>query len=148
VTRRSSLATVALAASALFGCAMTTIGVVQFGNGRESSSTMQLQAGADVRFWADFDGMYDWRDSAQYDVQLIQDGQVVATTTCDPIVIHDSTRVCTRLGWFGGVYKSHCRMRCRARVPRTGLTVVRARLSTCCAPKFTRVYAADLTIQQ
>jgi hypothetical protein len=126
---------------------MTTVGVIRL-HGPTGETTVQLDANTDVRFWADFDGMYDWRDTAQYDVQLLQEGKIVATAVCDPIVIHDDVRVCTRLGWFGGVYKSHCRMRCRARVPKSGPTLVRARLSICCAPKFTRVYAADLTIQQ
>jgi hypothetical protein len=51
-------------------------------------------------------------------------------------------------GQFGGINKNHCRMRCRARVPTSGPTLVRATLKTCCLMQNAVVYSANLTIQQ
>jgi hypothetical protein len=147
MTARSSRAP-AIALLAAASCSMTTVGVIPMRGPFAGETTVQLDADKDVRFWADFDGLYDTRDTARYDVQLIQEGKIVATAVCDPIVAHDNVRVCTTRGWFGGVNENHCRMRCRARVPKSGPTLVRASLTTCCAPKFTTVFAADLTIQQ
>ncbi len=127
---------------------MTSVGIIPFRDVGTGETSAVLSADTDVRFWADFDGIYAPSSFAQYDVQLIQGGNVVSTAACDPIVAHDNVRVCTRRGWFHGVYKNHCRMRCRAHVPRSGPTLVRATFRTCCAPEIARVFSANLTIQQ
>ena len=138
-------------------CSMTSVGVIPLRGMGTGETTVILNADTEVRFWADLDGMYDYKDSAQYDVQLLQDGRIVSTAVCDPIVVHENVRVCTIVGWFGGVHKSHCRMRCRAHVPKSGPTLVRATLSTrlsaeklhdCCEPRPFPVYSANITIQQ
>jgi hypothetical protein len=130
------------------GCSMTTVGVIPFHNVGVSAKQVMLDARSGVRFWVELDGLYDPRSNARYDVDLLQDNEVVGSTVCDPIVVHDSVRVCTLHGWFGGVYKTHCRMRCRATVPRSGLTVVRAKFSTPGPVMFRRIDSAALIIEQ
>jgi hypothetical protein len=127
---------------------MTSVGVVPLRGVGTAETSVLLSADTDVRFWADVDGLYDPSSSVLYDVQLLQGGAVVATAVCDPIVEHDSVRVCTLRGWFGGLHENHCRMRCRARVPISGPTQVRATLSTCCAPRNAVISSANLTVQQ
>ena len=128
---------------------MTSVGVIPFHNVGVSATQVMLDARSDVGFWTELDGLYDSHASARYDVDLLQDNKVVASTVCDPIVARDHVlRVCTMLGWFGGVYRAHCRMRCRATVPRSGLTVVRARFSTPGPVMPRRIDSAALTIEQ
>jgi hypothetical protein len=113
-----------------------------------SATQVMIDARSDVRFWTDLDGLYDSGINARYDIDLLQDDKVVASTTCDPIALHDNVRVCTMHGWFSGVYRTHCRMRCRATVPRSGLTLVRARFSTPGPSMPRRIDSAALTIEQ
>jgi hypothetical protein len=127
---------------------MKTVGVIPFDNVGISATQVMIDARSDVRFWTDLDGLYDSRASARYDVDLLQDNKVVASTECNPMVLHDSVRVCTIHGWFDGVYKTHCRMRCRATVPKSGLTVVRARFATSGPWMPSRIDSANLTIEQ
>ncbi|HEY4393448.1 MAG TPA: hypothetical protein VGP64_05280 [Polyangia bacterium] len=130
------------------GCSMTTVGVIPFHGVGVSATQVMIDARSEVRFWTELDGMYGPGSGARYDIDLLQDDKVVASTTCDPIVVHDSVRVCTLRGWFSGVYKTHCRMRCRATVPRSGLTIVRARFSTPGPSAPRRIDSAGLTIEQ
>jgi hypothetical protein len=127
---------------------MTSVGVIPFRDVGTGETSVVLRADTDVRFWADFDGLYEPSYFAQYDVELIQGDRVVSTATCDPIVAHDRVRVCTMRGRFGGINKNHCRMRCRTRVPTSGPTLVRATFKTCCLMRNAVVYSANLTIQQ
>jgi hypothetical protein len=127
---------------------MSSVGVIPFHDVGVSATQVMLDSRSEVRFWADFDGLYDYRSSARYDIDLLQDNRVVASTVCDPIVVHESVRICTIGGWFDGVYKSHCRMRCRVTVPKSGLTVVRAMFSTPGPIRPSRIDSANLTIEQ
>jgi hypothetical protein len=127
---------------------MTTVGVIPFHDVGVSATQVMLDARSDVRFWTELDGLYDPDANARYDVDLLQDNEIVASTTCDPMVIHDSVRVCTLRGWHGGVYKIHCRMRCRATVSRSGPTVVRAKFSMPGSAMPRRIDSAALTIEQ
>ena len=127
---------------------MTTVGVIPFHGVGLGATQVMLDARSEVRFWTELDGLYDAGSGARYDVDLLQDNQIVASTSCDPIVVHDNVRICLMHGWFSGVYRTHCRMRCRATVPRSGPTVVRARFSTPGPSMPRRIDSASLTIEQ
>jgi hypothetical protein len=104
----------ALGALAVASCSMTSVGVILFRDVGMGETSVVLRADTDVRFWADFDGLYEPSYFAQYD----------------------------------GINKNHCRMRCRARVPTSAPTLVRATLKTCCLMRNAVVYSANLSIQQ
>ena len=141
-------ATPGLLVAILAGCSMTTVGVIPLGGVGVGATEVMIDARSEVRFWTELDGLYDDGSGARYDIDLLQDDRIVASTTCDPIVGHDNGRVCTVRGWFGGVHKTHCRMRCRATVPRSGLTIVRARFWLPALPTPPRIDSAGLTIEQ
>jgi hypothetical protein len=130
------------------GCSMTTVGVIPFRGVGVGTTQVTIDARSEVRFWTELDGLYDDGSGARYDIDLLQNDRIVGSTTCDPIVSHDNGRVCTVRGRFGGVQKTHCRMRCRATVPRSGLTIVRARFSMPGSPTPPRIDSAALTIEQ
>lgn len=126
----------------------TVVGVIPLHDVGVSATQVTIDASSDVRFWTELDGVYDPHSSARYDVELLQDNRVVASTVCDPMVVHDSVRVCLMHRWSGGVYRTHCRMRCRATVPRSGPTVVRAKFSMPGPALSRRIDSAALTIEQ
>jgi hypothetical protein len=58
---------------------MTSVGVIPFRDVGTGETSVVLRADTDVRFWADFDGLYEPSYFAQYDVELIQGDRVVST---------------------------------------------------------------------
>jgi hypothetical protein len=129
---------------ALAGCG-TTVGVIPFSGTGRGETVVNLDAGAKVRFWTDFEAQYAGPVLASYDVQLLQGGVPVATATCDPIDF-GAGRVCVNSVNVGGRHSYRCRMSCQARVPRSAPTQVRATFSIAGGP--VRLVRADLDIRQ
>jgi hypothetical protein len=107
-----------------------------------------LESGTDVMFWTDFKASFDGKIDAKYHIELLQDGDVVATATCDPIAATGNGRFCGLL--VEGITYHHiqCRMHCSARVPKSGPTLVRATLSIGREADGLRLERADLSIEQ
>jgi hypothetical protein len=136
-------------ALALAGLAVScgaVVGQVPFSQEGTGETTFQAQAG-EVRFWTDFSAGYSGDMLARFEVQLVQNDQVVSSAVCDPVHI-GATRICTTRFW--GIYdhEQHCRMSCSAFVPHAGPTVVRARLAIPGRPYDLRLAYANLVVRQ
>lgn len=81
-----------------------------------------------MRFWTDFSAQYHGDMVAYFAVQLVQNDQVVSYAVGDPVHLGPS-RICTTRYWGTEEHEQNCRMACSGNVPRSGPTVVRARLS-------------------
>jgi hypothetical protein len=134
----------ALAAAAAVSCG-TVIGQVLFMEEGVGETVINAQAGK-IRFWTDFSARYQIGMGARYDVELLQDGVVVATAVCDPL--RRSPKVCHGSYNVGAEHHFNCLMNCSAVVPRSGPTTVRARFSIPYRPGDLRLVRADLIIRQ
>ena len=127
----------------------TTLASLPLKDGQPRDALVTLEAGQDVRFWAEFDATYDGHEiDAWYVVQLLQGGAVVDATRCEPLRLGHASRVCTVHIEVGDTHTIHCRMPCTARVPVTGPTVVRARLFVHGRAARFRLDRADLIVKQ
>lgn len=75
-----------------------------------------------VKFTGNVKMTFDDLSSAQYTIDLLQDGLVVGHTTCDPIKV----RMCMVHVTGSSTYIGYCSMECAVWVPKSGPTTVRA----------------------
>ncbi|HVU49141.1 MAG TPA: hypothetical protein VHL80_00550 [Polyangia bacterium] len=127
----------------------TIVGAVPFVGPGQERTVVSLEAGRDVRFWSDFSATYErWgeidEDDVAYEVELFQDGAIVANLRCAPRD-YGLVRLCHER--FHGIhsYAGNCRMACVARVPKSGPTEVRVTFS---APPSMHIERAHLIVRQ
>ena len=131
---------------ALAGSCGAVVGQIPFSQEGAGEATFQAQIGA-VHFWTDFSAQYHGDMVAYFAVQLVQGDQVVSYAVCDPVHLGPS-RVCTTRYWGIEQHEQHCRMACNGNVPRSGPTVVRARLWIPGRPVDLRLAQANLVVRQ
>ena len=139
----------AAGALALTGLAVSCgaiVGQVPFSQEGTGETTFQAQAG-EVRFWTDFSASYHGDILARFEVQLVQNDQVVSYAVCDPVHLGGS-RVCTTRFWGWTDHEQHCRMSCSGFVPNAGPTVVRARFAIPGRPSDLQLGYANLVVRQ
>ena len=127
---------------------MNTVGVIPFHDVGVSATQVMIDARSEGRFWTELDGLYDPHSNARYDVDLLQHNEVVASTVCDPMVLHDSVRVCTMRRLVRRRVQDPLPDALPRGCPRSGLTVVRAKFSTPGPVMPRRIDSAALTIEQ
>jgi hypothetical protein len=142
----TALRAVAPALIALVSSCGAVVGQIPFSQEGAGEATFQARAG-EVRFWTDFSARYHGEMVAYFAVQLVQSDQVVSYAVCDPVHLGPS-RVCTTRYWGNEEHEQHCRMACSGNVPRSGPTVVRARLSIPGRPVDLRLTQANLVVRQ
>ena len=142
MTRGGAVALVLAVAAA--GCG-TVIGQVPFMEEGVGETVINAEAGK-IRFWVNFSARYQIGMGASYDVELLQDGGVVASAVCDPL--RRSPKVCHGHVNWGEEHHFNCLMNCSAVLPRGGPTIVRARFSIHYRPGDLRLNRADLIIRQ
>jgi hypothetical protein len=138
--RRTILALLLVAASS---CG-TIVGQIPVSTPGSTSAIVSLDAAQDVLFWSDFAAHYDNYDDvdyAAYQIELVQDGAVVASLRCRP---RDYLYCIHKYHGFHW-YDVNCRMACTATVPKSGPTEVRATLS---APPSMQIERANLVVRQ
>ncbi len=130
-------------ALAALGCGKE-IGRVPFT--AEGTKETHVEAAAkEVVFWSDVDLEWEGAGSAGYDVDLLQNGSKVASTTCDLLA-----RPKVRMSWvetnIGGHHtrRGRGRMDCTVSLPSGGDTLVRAKLRV----SNVDVRSADLVVKQ
>jgi hypothetical protein len=142
---RSSLV---VALFVLVGCG-TEVGRVPFTAEGAGEAQATLKAESEVRFWTDLDIEYQGDAALSYQIELLQDGAVVAAATCDPL-----GKIDVKVKWIEtSLNDSHSRsgsgrMACSAKVPKTGPTTVKARLSFGSPPAKLSLRRADLVLKQ
>jgi hypothetical protein len=114
-----------LALSGVASCG-TTVGTIPFPATGRASTVVTLDAGRDVRFWTDFAARFSGSVHVEYEIELVQDGVPVASTSCTPLEY--SSKVCIIRIETGYRHYARCRMNCVVRVPKSGPTEVRAAL--------------------
>jgi|HubBroStandDraft_1064217.scaffolds.fasta_scaffold01132_27 hypothetical protein len=86
---------------------------------------------------------------AKYDVELLQGGELVAKSTCDPLhPMGRKGRLCAVRFELGDEHHINCRLQCSLRVPKSGPTTVRSTLSFAGAPVGLRLARAELSVEQ
>jgi hypothetical protein len=128
------------------GSCGAVVGQIPFSQEGAGEVTFQAQAG-EVHFWTDFSAQYHGDMVAYFAVQLVQNDQVVSYAVCDPVHLGPS-RICTTRYWGVEEHEQHCRMACSGNVPRSGPTVVRARLWIPGRPVDLRLGQANLVVRQ
>jgi hypothetical protein len=123
----------------------SSLAVMHFPSPGQQQTTLSLDWGRDVTFWTDFDATFAGGLEARFDVELFQDTGLVAKTSCDPL---RPDRVCIVHFNAGEHHRSHCRMRCSLRIPKTAPTVVRTSLILAGAPEHLRLDRADISVEQ
>jgi hypothetical protein len=127
----------------LLGCGKEA-GRVAFDGPGSKKSTVPLAA-KEVAFWTDIDAEWDGSASAQYEVEFLQNGETIGSTTCDPLA-----RASVRLSWVETNIGDHhtrrgqAKLGCALTIPTAGDTTVRAKLR---ASNLT-VRKADLVLKQ
>jgi hypothetical protein len=140
-------ASATLLLSGLVACGKE-VGRIPFRDEGSANAAMHLQAGA-VSFWSDLDIRYEGDAALAYAVELVRDGSVVASATCNPL-----GHMSVKLGWVETNWDGrHSRrgtgkMSCGARVPNAGATTVRARLAFSSRPATLTLTRADLVVKQ
>ena len=137
-------AAVVASAFAAVSCG-AVIGQVPFADEGTGEAVINAEAG-EVRFWTDFSARFPGFMEARYDVELLQDGTVVAVATCDPF--HYVPKVCYATVKTFERRDLHCRMTCSAVVPRAGPITVRARFSIRGRPRNLQLARAHLVVRQ
>jgi hypothetical protein len=122
------------------------VGQVPFSQEGTGQTTFQAKAG-DVSFWTDFRALYHGDIRAYFFVELLQDGVVVSSATCDPVHLGPS-RACTHRLWGYETHDQRCTMACNAFVPRDGPTQVRVSLAIPGRPADLRLARANLIVRQ
>lgn len=129
------------------GCGKETARVPFTSEGIQST-TANLSAG-EVAFWTDIDLEHKGEAALTYDVELVQNGKTVATTTCDPLA-----RPSVRTGWVEThLDDSHSRrgsgkMACEAKLPSGGPTKINVKLLFSRRPEEMTLRKADLVLKQ
>ena len=134
-----------LCCCALSSCG-TTVGRVPFSREGDGQIVVQLVRG-ELQFWTEFDAQYRGEMNAGFAVDLLQNGKLVGTATCDPLHLGMS-RVCSKRILVGETHTVHCRMACVVHVAQPGPTLVRARFSIPERPADLRLEQADLILKQ
>jgi hypothetical protein len=112
----------------LSSCA-TTIGRIPFPAPGEGRTFVMLDATKDVKFATDFEVRYRGDVHAEYEIELLQGGDVVAKATCNPLTSGRQRNQCmSRRLETGYHHYSHCPMSCVAELPKSGMTEIRATL--------------------
>lgn len=137
----------AIAALLLAGCGREA-GRVPFAAEDTKAVTLPLEAG-DVALWTDIDVKYEGAAALGYRVELVQDGASVATAECDAL-----GPMSLKVGWvetqFGASrsLSGTGKMACGAKLPKSGLTEVRATLGFSARPASVTLTRADLVVKQ
>lgn len=111
-------------------------------------ATMTLKAG-DVDFWTDIDAEWEGDARLAYEVQLVQGGTTVATTTCNPL-----GPLKVKTSWVEtNVGSSHTRrgngkMSCSVTLAKGGPTTVKSTLAFGQKPPKVTLRKADLVVKQ
>lgn len=123
-------------------------GRVPFAAEGKADSTMTLSSG-DVSFWTDLDIDHQGDAGLHYNVELLQGGAVVATTTCNPLgsMSVKTSWVETNLGDHH-TRSGNGKMACSVKLPAGGATVVRAQLAFSKKPPTLTLKKADLAVRQ
>jgi hypothetical protein len=136
------------ALAVLAGCG-TEVGRIPFTAEGAGETQVTLKAESEVRFWTDLEIEYQGKVAINYQIELLQDGAVVAAATCNPLGNID-----VKLKWVEtNLNDSHSRsgsgrMQCSAKVPKTGPTTVKASLSFGSRPPGLILKRADLVLKQ
>lgn len=111
-------------------------------------TTADMKAG-DVAFWTDIDVSFEGDASLRYEIELLQGGKTVGSTTCNPLgqLPMKSTWVETNAG------DKHSRsgngkMACDLKLVTAGATTVKATLVWAKKPTTVAMKKADLVIKQ
>jgi hypothetical protein len=137
-------AAVVASAFAAVSCG-AVIGQVPFDEEGTGETGIDARAGT-LRFWTVFSARFPGFMDARYDVDLVQDGVVVAATSCN--ALYNSPKVCYGTMKTSERLDLNCRMSCSAVVPRAGPTTVRARFSIQGRPSNLQLVRAILVVRQ
>jgi hypothetical protein len=136
---RLSAALAIASALSLVGCGKE-IGRIPFHEEGTGAASLQLDAGKKLAIWTSLDVKYSGAFGAVYDVELVQDGNVVSKGSCDAINgINVSTN--KREVHLGNSHtvKYNGKMACEIAAPKAGQATLRAKLRFVPKP-------ADLTV--
>jgi hypothetical protein len=139
--------TLGLLMLATSGCGKE-LGRVPFAAEGKGDTSAPLAAG-NVQFWADLDIEYKGNAVLAYQIELLQNGAVVGTTTCNPL-----GPMTVKVSWvetnLGGSHsrRGSGKMGCSSSVPKGGPTTVRATLAFAQKPATLTFKKADLVVKQ
>jgi hypothetical protein len=120
--------TVALGLLAGVGSCGTTLSAIPLSRAGLAEKTVTLSARTAIQFETDIHPTQLGTVRAEYDIELLQGGHEVAEARCLQELSEDSPSCAVRQVSYNEDRHLTCRMTCSARVPKSGPTVVRAKL--------------------
>jgi hypothetical protein len=128
VVGRGATFTIALGSLLGIGACGNTLSAIPLSSSGQAEKTVMLSAGTEVQFATDVHPMQTGAVRAEYDIELLQGGREVAEARCLQDLSEDSPTCAVRQMSYNADRHITCRMTCSARVPKSGPTVVRAKL--------------------
>jgi hypothetical protein len=126
----------------------SAIGILRFSSPGSQEALATLDAG-DVKFATQIEVHNAAQAEVRFDLDLIQDGRVVARATCDPLD-RPGIRACSYifrdLDGRWNDFACHYVMKCAAHLDKGGPTLLRARLSAPVEPEGFSLEHANLVI--
>ena len=147
LTTLVALLAATVATSLLVGCGKE-VGRIPLRAEGQGEASVQATAGKELALWTALDVKMKGDIVARYDVELVQDGAVVAKAQCDPFDVNVKTgsKEITMgddrsVSWSG-------KMRCGLTPAKTGPAIVRAKLSIPQRPATLTVKDMSLVIKE
>ncbi|HVZ88182.1 MAG TPA: hypothetical protein VHG72_14510 [Polyangia bacterium] len=125
---RGAVLAVAFGMLAGTGSCGSTLSAIPLSRSGQAERTLTLSAGTAVQFETDVHPTQVGAVRAEYDIELLQGGHAVAEARCLQELSEDSPSCAVRQVSYNEDRHITCRMTCSARVPKSGPTVVRAKL--------------------
>lgn len=147
-SRTRSLVGAGLACALLLSACGKEIGRIPLHGEGHGDTAVQVTAGKALALWTVLDVKYKGALVAQYDVELVQDGAVVAKALCNPLDV--STKINSTQTTFGDDHSIswNAKMRCQLMPTRSGPATVRAKLAFAQRPASLTVSDISLVVKE